>query len=191
MNPEHDQTIPYNVIKALSHFTATDQTRPVLTRVNVKDGRAAAADGFILATAPVQTNGFSGQLDAKQILATAKGVKNPETVHLVTDAEQEPRAVVSSHYGLTFGPLTVTTDPYPDVDQVIPQLTEEHRSIYVSPALLQKLVNAAKAIDAQAIRLDIAPEPYAKPIRFSMKVYREQKEPTLSGALMPMHPGTS
>jgi hypothetical protein len=180
----NEQTINPNVVKALSHFTGNDGSRPTLGKVHIQDGAAVAADGFILATAPTQTNGFNGNVDATELLNTAKLVKRCDALYLMTDRD-DPRTVAVStdprRGGMSYGPLTVTNEAYPDWRQIIPRADETDIQVQISPKLLEQLVKAAKAIDGQVVHLRIRQEPDAKPIQFAIT-----GSETVTGVLMPM-----
>ena len=179
------QTVSHEVVKALANFTSTDQTRPALTKIHIENGRAVTADGFVLGTAAVQTNGFTGAVTPAELLHIAKGIKRPETIHLETDTEP-PRAIVygNGNREMTYGPLTIAHETFPDWRQIVPSPDETDIVIQLAPGLLEKLVKAAKTVDASTIHFRIKQEPKAKPIRFLITGADRQQQ--LTGVVMPM-----
>ncbi len=175
-----NQTISTNLVKALSHFAT--KNRESLNGISIKNGKAYAADGFILGRATVNTNGFEGRLETKPLLDLAKTVKHCQELHLVTEIA-EPRAVAMGDTA-NWGPLTAHEYQFPNAEAIMPQPKDTDRTIYVSPVLLGQLVNAAKAVDANMIQLTIQEEPNFKPIRFELRNGRD----ALDGALMPLAP---
>ena len=191
-----NKTIKTDTLKALSQFISSDQSRPALTGIGIKDGTAAACDGFILGHAAVETNGYAGIIDAKHALNIAKAVKECDTIELITDIDEpritamtsDARAVPSANYGPL---LTIeTTTDYPDWRQIVPPERDTDRVIHLAPGLLDKLVRAAKAVGAETIELRIQEEPIAKPVAFHLhqSTGYQSSEKVMSGVVMPMVP---
>jgi hypothetical protein len=81
-----------------------------------------------------------------------------------------------------WGPLTVTTETFPDRLSIIPEAHDTDITIQISPGLLDQLVKASKAVQGNVVHLRIQENPDGKPIRFGITGGTDK----VSGVLMPM-----
>jgi hypothetical protein len=185
-----DQTVSPNAIKALAHFTSSDQNRPALAKIHIEQGVATSANRFILATAKTNTNGFIGNVDPAQLLNVAKTVKNCNTLYLNNNRDDgsDPRVIGMGTYSnsANWGPLTVTNETFPDRLSVIPVAQDNDCVIQISPKILEQLVRASKAVGGNAVHLRIQENPDTKPIRFLITGGTDK----IAGVLMPLMPDT-
>lgn len=152
-----DRTIPIYTLQALEKGTSKDMARPILTHVGIRDGKAIAADGFILISTSVEGFGEPLNIDATALLAVSKAVKRADRFEFaddtVTIANGDPDKA------LTIDILChpdVRDTSFPDAGQILASADyskEPTVAFTVNARLLKQLCDAAIKAGSESGRM--------------------------------------
>lgn len=139
-----ERVIPLHVLKALKAATSPNWDRPILHYVGIRDGRATAADGFILISTPVTGFEQPVNLDPRPLLGLAKHVPGAYGVEL--EGDQVSIVNRGANAVLSVASQDITSDKeYPDTETARKKAEFEGEFTYsftLNARLLRKLCNA-------------------------------------------------
>ena len=166
-----ERTISIRTLKALDKATAKDMTFPVLTRIGIRDGRAAAADGFVLVTTPVEGFPQPTLLDGKAIIGAARGVKRASHAQINTDQTATVFGDIPGQE-VVVSKSTVSDETFPDWKAIMPDYAKEPVvELALNAELLKKLCDAvlqSGSSEGQMVfTIPVERQNVAIPIRFT------------------------
>jgi DNA polymerase III sliding clamp (beta) subunit (PCNA family) len=194
-------------VLAVLNAASTDETRPVLQGVHIREnGIAEATNGILLLQAQLE------MVDQIDLPSNLNGEVMEKEIIIPTDVAREAIKQAPKNAALPFmnGAFIVgggiqSTDldtthrtefkpidgTYPNPDKVIPGYAHNAAHTFtLNPHWIEAILKAAKAVKADAIAFTLTPEEGKIPTSIIALAIKKKGEPIVTGCVMPMYPKT-
>lgn len=190
-------------LRGVCAIASKDSSRPSITGVLFKDGKATATDGFMLLQVPYQENpdedsdirykheGFEGILPARDVDSVLRGIpgRKSDPVHFAWSSKgrnDKIRLISTDLKQTNIKEVKPLEGTFPPIEKILDDPSEVVARVRLNPKLLKQMVDALLLTDPDAfLDIEIRGDEY-KPVHLYARSGHDYEKTDIHGVIMPV-----